>query len=106
MKKLIVAASLLAASAAGASAADLGAIPYTPVSPMIAATYDWSGFYWGVNGGYGSSRNCWDVVNPAGTLRLSRMAATMPPAAPPAANSVFAPKATPGCSGSRPRATG
>jgi outer membrane immunogenic protein len=68
MKKLIVAASLLAASAAGASAADLGAIPYTPVSPMIAATYDWSGFYWGVNGGYGSSRNCWDVVTPAGTL--------------------------------------
>ena len=68
MKKLIVAASILAASAAGASAADLGGQPYTRVSPMIAATYDWSGFYWGGNGGWGSSRNCWDVVTPAGTL--------------------------------------
>ena len=66
MKNLIVAASILAASAAGASAADLGAQPR--MSPMIAATYDWSGFYWGGNGGWGSSRNCWDVVTAAGTL--------------------------------------
>ncbi len=66
MRKLIVAASILAASAAGASAADLGAQPR--MSPMIAATYDWSGFYWGGNGGWGSSRNCWDVVTAAGTL--------------------------------------
>jgi outer membrane immunogenic protein len=66
MKKLIVAASILAASAAGASAADLGGQPR--MSPMIAATYDWSGFYWGGNGGWGSSRNCWDVVTAAGTL--------------------------------------
>jgi outer membrane immunogenic protein len=71
MKKLIVAASILAASAAGASAADLGAQPYRPVTPMIAATYDWSGFYWGGNGGWGSSRNCWDVVTPAGTFIAS-----------------------------------
>jgi opacity protein-like surface antigen len=105
MRKLIVAAAILASSAAGASAADLGAVPYRP-APMIAAPYDWSGFYWGGNGGWGSSRNCWDVVNPAGTLRLSRMAATMPPAAPPAGNWVFARRAIPGCSGSRPRATG
>ena len=68
MKKLIVAASILASGAAGASAADLGATPYTRMSPMIAASYDWSGFYWGVNGGWGSSRNCWDQVTPAGTL--------------------------------------
>ena len=32
---------------------------------MIAAYYDWSGFYVGVNGGWGSSRKCWDIV-PAG----------------------------------------
>ncbi len=51
MKKLIVAASILAASAAGASAADLGGQPR--MSPMIAAAYDWSGFYWGGNGGWG-----------------------------------------------------
>ena len=66
MKKLILAASILAASTAGASAADLGAQPR--MSPMIAATYDWSGFYWGGNGGWGSSRNCWDAVTLAGTL--------------------------------------
>src|SRR5260370_29065743 len=71
MRKLIVAAAILASSAAGASAADLGAVPYRP-APMIAAPYDWSGFYWGGNGGWGSSRNCWDVVNPAGTLRALR----------------------------------
>jgi outer membrane immunogenic protein len=64
MKKLIVAAAILAASAAGASAADLGAVPYRP-APMITPAYDWSGFYWGGNGGWGSSRNCWDQVAPA-----------------------------------------
>ena len=43
-----------------ASAADLAARPYTKVfPPMIAAIYDWSGFYIGANGGWGSSRNCW-----------------------------------------------
>ncbi len=30
------------------------ALPQAP--PMVAATYDWSGFYTGVNGGWGSSR--------------------------------------------------
>jgi outer membrane immunogenic protein len=63
MKKLIVAAAILAASAAGASAADLGAVPYRP-TPMITPAYDWSGFYWGGNGGWGTSRNCWDQVAP------------------------------------------
>jgi len=50
----------LAAVATQASAADLAARPYTKAPPMIAAIYDWSGFYIGANGGYGSSRNCWD----------------------------------------------
>jgi outer membrane immunogenic protein len=27
---------------------------------MVAAIYDWSGFYVGANGGWGSSRNSWD----------------------------------------------
>jgi outer membrane immunogenic protein len=27
---------------------------------MMAAIYDWSGFYIGANGGYGTSRKCWD----------------------------------------------
>ena len=105
MKKLILAASILAASAAGASAADLGAVPYRPMTPMVAATYDWSGFYWGGNGGWGSSRNCWDVVTPGGALIVSEGChnATGGTAG---GQLVFAPRATPGYSGSRPRATG
>ena len=61
MKKvLLVTASLIALGAAApALAADLAARPYTKAPPMIAAAYDWSGFYLGVNGGYGSSGNCW-----------------------------------------------
>src|SRR5712672_4476466 len=51
---------------APASAADLAARPYTKAPPMIAAIYDWSGFYIGANGGWGSSRNCWDFLPVAG----------------------------------------
>jgi outer membrane immunogenic protein len=50
--------------AAPASAADLAARPYTKAPPMVAAIYDWSGFYVGANGGWGSSRNCWNVLPP------------------------------------------
>ena len=35
---------------------------------MIAAMYDWSGFYIGANGGWGSSRKCWDINNNAGVI--------------------------------------
>jgi outer membrane immunogenic protein len=64
MKKvLLVTASLIALGAAApAVAADLAARPYTKAPPMVAAVYDWTGFYIGVNGGYGSSRNSWDLV--------------------------------------------
>jgi outer membrane immunogenic protein len=66
MKKvLLVTASLIALGAvAPAMAADLAARPYTKAPPMIAAVYDWSGFYIGANGGWGSSRNSWDSVAP------------------------------------------
>jgi outer membrane immunogenic protein len=66
MKKvLLVTASLIALGAgAPAVAADLAARPYTKAPPMVAAVYDWSGFYIGANGGWGSSRNCWDAVVP------------------------------------------
>jgi outer membrane immunogenic protein len=62
MKKLLlITASLVAISAAApASAADLAARPYTKAPPMIAAIYDWSGFYIGINGGGATSRNCWN----------------------------------------------
>jgi len=68
MKKvLLVTASLIALGAAApAVAADLAARPYTKAPPMIAALYDWSGFYIGANGGWGSSRNCWDFLPVAG----------------------------------------
>jgi outer membrane immunogenic protein len=68
MKKLLlVVASALAAGATPAAAADLAARPYTKApAPMIAAVYDWSGFYIGLNGGGGSSRECYTITAVAG----------------------------------------
>ena len=40
---------------------------------MVAAAYDWSGFYIGVNGGGAWSRKCWDI-NPF-TINLPIVAA-------------------------------
>jgi outer membrane immunogenic protein len=59
MKKLLLGLAGVIALAAPASAADLAARPYAKAPAMIAAVYDWSGFYVGANGGWGSSRNCW-----------------------------------------------
>ena len=39
---------------------------------MIAAVYDWSGFYIGANGGWGSSRKCWDFDDPVGGFVAAR----------------------------------
>jgi outer membrane immunogenic protein len=50
--------------AAPASAADIAARPYTKAPPpMVAPLYDWSGFYIGGNGGWGTSRKCWDLAS-------------------------------------------
>jgi outer membrane immunogenic protein len=68
MKKFLLGTVALVALAAPASAADLAARPYTKAPPMIAAVYDWSGFYVGANGGWGSSRNNWDFVTPGGAF--------------------------------------
>jgi outer membrane immunogenic protein len=72
MKKILLATLGLAAlgMAAPASAADLAARPYVKAPPApIAAVYDWTGFYIGINGGGGSARKCWDFVTPGtGTL--------------------------------------
>lgn len=52
----VAAAALLGMSAAGA--ADLGARPYTKAPAYVAPIYNWTGFYVGVNAGYGfSDRN-------------------------------------------------
>jgi outer membrane immunogenic protein len=68
MKKFLLGSVALVALAAPASAADLAARPYKAPPPMIAAIYDWSGFYIGANGGWGSSRNCWGIVPVAGAV--------------------------------------
>jgi outer membrane immunogenic protein len=44
--------------AAPAVAADLPARTYTKAPAMVAAVYDWSGFYVGANGGWGQNRDC------------------------------------------------
>ena len=71
MKKILLGAMALVTLglAAPASAADLAARPYTKAPPpMIAAIYDWSGFYIGINGGGGWSHKCWDRTNTAGVI--------------------------------------
>lgn len=72
MKKILLGTvGLMALSlSAPASAADLAARPYTKAPPMIAAVYDWSGFYIGLNGGGGWSHKCWDFSGQA-TARLA-----------------------------------
>lgn len=71
MKKILTAAiGMFALSLAPASAADLAARPYTKAAPMVAAMYDWSGFYIGINGGGGWAHKCWDL-NDFGGGRLN-----------------------------------
>jgi outer membrane immunogenic protein len=69
MKKMLLGVvGLIALCAAGpAFAADLA--PRRNVKappPMVAAIYDWSGFYLGINGGGGSSRDCWTATSSNG----------------------------------------
>jgi outer membrane immunogenic protein len=55
-----------------AAAADLPARTYTKAPAIVpVAVYDWSGFYVGANGGWGSSHKCWDLTTPAGTFVLA-----------------------------------
>jgi len=71
MKKFLMGAAGLVAAlsvAAPAVAADLAARPYTKAPAMIAAIYDWSGVYIGINGGGASSHKCWDINNNGGVL--------------------------------------
>ena len=52
LKKLMVALSLLAATTLSARAADLAPQPVEPVAP-VATQFSWTGFYAGLNAGYG-----------------------------------------------------
>jgi len=69
MRKFLAAAigfAAIALAAAPASAADM-AVKAPPPAPL-PVIYNWSGFYLGINGGWGSSRNCWDFVTAAGAV--------------------------------------
>ena len=74
MKKVLLGAVSLIAMATTASAADLAARPYTKAPPMVAAYYDWSGFYIGANGGWGTSHNCWDATTALGIVLTPALA--------------------------------
>ena len=54
--------------AAPAVAADLPARTYSKAPVMMAAVYDWTGFYIGGNGGWGQSRSCWGYVPVGGAI--------------------------------------
>ena len=70
MKKLVLAASLVVFGTAAASAADLAPSYYKAPPPMLSPLYDWSGFYAGINGGWGTSHNCWTRTATAGAAVL------------------------------------
>ena len=74
MKKLSVVAIGIAVLgfASSASAADMAVKARPAPPPVIAPIYNWSGFYIGVNGGWGNSHNCWNFdpafVTPAAVV--------------------------------------
>lgn len=70
MKRFLLGAVALFAmsAAAPAVAADLPAQTYSKAPVMFPAAYDWSGFYLGLNGGWGSEHRCWDEITAAGAL--------------------------------------
>jgi outer membrane immunogenic protein len=63
---LAAALGLAALGSAPALAADLPAQTYTKAPVFVAPIYDWSGLYVGVNGGGGSSHDCWTINSTAG----------------------------------------
>src|SRR5580693_1056794 len=67
MKKILLGTVIALGMAAPAVAADLPARPYTKAPAMVAAIYDWSGFYVGLNGGGASSRECLTITSADGT---------------------------------------
>jgi outer membrane immunogenic protein len=59
MKKISLVALAAAGLAAPAFAADLPPGMFTRAPSVVAAAYDWSGFYLGANGGWSGDRKCW-----------------------------------------------
>jgi outer membrane immunogenic protein len=56
----------IAGFAGAAHGADLASPTYSKAPVVVAPVYDWSGFYIGLNGGGGSSRECLTVTGVAG----------------------------------------
>ena len=54
--------------AAPAVAADLPARTYTKAPAMMPVVYDWTGWYIGANGGWGTENRCFDSTTAAGTF--------------------------------------
>ena len=54
--------------ATSASAADMAVKARPAPPPVVAPIYNWTGFYIGANGGWGSSHNCWDFVTAGGAV--------------------------------------
>ena len=69
MKTILISTTAVAAlltTSLVAQAADLPQKAYVPAAVMMAPVYDWTGFYIGANGGYGSNRACWGNFNGVG----------------------------------------
>jgi outer membrane immunogenic protein len=64
---LLTMVGLGALGIAPALAADLPARTYTKAPAFVAAAYDWSGFYVGINGGGASSHECLTITSAAGS---------------------------------------
>jgi outer membrane immunogenic protein len=71
MKKLLLALTAVAAFTGSASAADLGARPYTKAPPPVAPAYNWTGFYIFGGGGGGLSAADQHIVDTATGLPLT-----------------------------------
>jgi outer membrane immunogenic protein len=72
MKKLSAAAIGMAVLgfASSASAADMAVKARPAPPPVMAPVYNWTGFYIGANGGWGSSHNCVDFVTAGGVVAV------------------------------------
>jgi len=58
----VIATALSIGSFGSAWAADIAPQPYTKAPPPPPPVFSWTGFYIGINGGGGSVRNCWSLV--------------------------------------------
>src|SRR3954465_8752907 len=66
MKKILLSAIALVTLTGSAVAADM-AVKAAPPPPVIPI-YNWTGFYIGANGGWGSSHSCWNFEILAGPV--------------------------------------